>query len=157
MKTNTGVRLALCLGVAALLVCFLTGPVASQDPNQPPTYGSVTLRAGFMPDPRFYDVVAGGPIYTSLGGVNAWVAPRPDFRVYYAAGSYPLTFYVESSADTTLLINLPDGTWVADDDSGGNLNPLIRLAVPQSGRYDIFVGTYRGGTAPARLFVTELR
>ncbi|MCS7045616.1 MAG: caspase family protein [Gemmataceae bacterium] len=133
------------------------GPAAAQpDPNLRPTYGSVKLRAGFLPDPFTKDVVAGGNLRTNLGGVNAFVAKAPDFSLYYEKGQFPLIFYVQSVADTTLLINLPNGTWVADDDSGGGLNPLVRIANPQSGRYDIFVGTFGKNPAPATLFISEL-
>ena len=105
-----------------------------------------------MPDPYATDVVAGGPIHTTLGGVSAYVARAPDFRVHYTAGRFPLTFSVNSSANTTLLINLPNGSWVA---VGGNLNPFIRLTSPPSGQYDIWVGTVSPVTAPAVLNITE--
>jgi hypothetical protein len=129
----------------------------TQDRSLTPTFGSVELHSGFVPDPYVKNVVAGGPIQTNLGGVKSQVANAPDFKLYFTAGRLPLTIYVESAADTTLLINLPDGTWVADDDSGGNLNPLLRFNNPQSGRYDIWVGTYRGGNPPATLKISELR
>lgn len=129
----------------------------SPDPNLNPTFGSTTLKAGFTPDPYVKMLTAGGPLKTSLGGVNAQVAKAPDFRLNYFAGNYPLTIRVESSADTTLLINLPNGQWIANDDAGGNQNPLIRLARPQSGRYDIWVGTYNAGNARATLKITELK
>ena len=54
---------------------------------------------------------------------------QPDIDLNYSAGSYPLTISAESSTDTALLINLPDGTWVCDDDSGGNADPMVRMSV----------------------------
>jgi hypothetical protein len=145
--------------VAAILVGLLVaGPARAQDqpnPNFKPTYGAVTLKAGFLPDPYTKELQAGGQLRTNLGGVNAYVARAPDLSLNYTKGSYPLTFHVKSVGDTTLLINLPDGSWIADDDSGGNLDPLIRIAKPQSGRYDIFVGTYRKGIIAATLHITE--
>jgi Caspase domain len=84
------------------------------------------------------------------------VAKAPDFSLQYTKGQYPLTFKVKSVGDTTLLIILPDGKWVADDDSGGGFDPLIRLANPQSGRYDIYVGTHRKDPLPATLYITEV-
>lgn len=156
MNPRIPVFVLFCVAVFGLV--FLSGPAPSaQDPNLPATYGSVNLRAGFMPDPHVRGLVAGGPIPTTLGGVRAYVANAPDYRVYYTAGSYALTFYVTSPADTTLLINMPNGRWVADDDSGGNLNPMLRFANPPSGRYDIWVGTVGTNTAPATLHVTERR
>jgi len=161
MKMFAGRLLSVRVGALAVLVALAgigAAYVAAQNPSLAPTFGSVTLNSGFLPDPVVRNVVAGGTIQTNLGGVNTHVANAPDFRLYYTAGKLPLTIHVESAADTTLLINLPDGTWVADDDSGGNLNPLLKFARPQSGRYDIYVGTFAKGTAPqAALHITERR
>ncbi len=124
-----------------------------------PTYGTVDLKAGFTPDPFVKKVEAGGDVRTDKGGVTAWVAKAPDFRLNYTAGNFALTIYAESDADTTLLINLPDGKWVANDDGPGTgLNPLLKFAKPQSGQYDIWVGTVEGGkTPPAKLMISELK
>jgi hypothetical protein len=157
MKLSTASRLALRLGVVAVVVCLYVGRAEAQNINLRPTFGSVTLKSGFLPDPYVKQLVAGGPIRTNLGGVGAWVANAPDFKLYYTAGRFPLTIYAISRIDTTLLINQPDGTWIADDDSGGNLNPLIRWARPQSGRYDIYVGTFNQGNGQATLYITELK
>jgi hypothetical protein len=102
-------------------------------------------------------VSAGGSKQVTVGGVKMWVGYAPDFSLNYTAGNLPLTFYVRSKADTTLLINLPDGTWMADDDSDGNLNPVLKLARPRSGRYDIWVGTLTPGLPAATLYISELR
>jgi len=125
------------------------------DPNLTPGFGSTTLKVGFEPDPFVKPLGAGGTVKTNLGGLQAYVGRAPDFRLNYTAGSYPLTIRAESNADTTLLIRLPNGKWIADDDSGNNLNPLLRFATPLSGRYDIWVGTLATETAPARLIITE--
>lgn len=146
------------LPIAALaMVLFTVGRAHAQpDPNLKPTYGSVTLKADFLPDPFTTYVVAGGNLKTNLGGVNAYVAKAPDFSLHYTKGNFPLSFTVKSVGDTTLLINLPDGTWVADDDSGGGLDPLLHFANPQSGRYDIYVGTYKKDFVEATLYISEL-
>jgi hypothetical protein len=139
----------------AVVLAAASAAQAQPNPNLKPTYGSVTLKAGFLPDPYVKDLVAGGELRTNLGGVSAYVATAPDFSLHYTKGQYALTFTAKSIGDTTLLVNLPDGTWVADDDSGGNLDPLIRIANPQSGRYDIYVGTYGKNLQDATLHITE--
>ena len=75
-----------------------------------------------------------------------------------SGGSFPLILSVASGADTTLVVNGPDGSWYCDDDGGINgLNPALRFGSPQSGRYEIWVGTYaQGSTQPARLVISEL-
>ena len=75
--------------------------------------GAVLVKAGHV-----VDLQAGGELSTKLGGVKAFVAKAPDFRVNYTKGKFPLTFTVKSPGDTTLLINLPDGTWIADPSRG---------------------------------------
>ena len=148
---------ALCGGLVVLACTHGGGPAQGQDATLKPSFGSVTLKAGFPKDPHVVKLVAGGEIQTNKGGFMHYVAKPPDFSLDYTAGNFALTIYAESKADTTLLINLPDGTWVADDDSGGNLNPLLKFAKPQSGRYDIWVGTIGKDAAPAVLKITELK
>ena len=158
MKIRGG-RLSLSCGTALVAACLCATSAVTQDPKLKPTYGTATLKAGFEPDPYEKKVEAGGDIETELGGVKAWVAKEPDFRLNYTAGKYALTFHVTCEEDTTLLINLPDGKWVANDDGPNNgLNPLLKFAKPQSGQYDIWVGTFdKGKTPPAKLFITELK
>jgi hypothetical protein len=158
MKRFAGIALGLVFSAAALFVYFQANRAAAQDPNLKPEFGSVKLKAGFLPDPYKKELIAGGPIQTDKGGVKAWVANKPDFQLFYMAGKYPLTIHVESKADTTLLVNLPDGTWVANDDQAAdNLNPLLRFAKPQSGRYQIWVGTFNKEEAKATLLITEVK
>lgn len=121
-------------------------------------YGEVVLSAGFQPDPRRITLTAGGTIAAS--GVSASctgsIGEAPDYQVTYSAGSLPLTIRTEAGTDTTLVVNGPDGNWYCDDDSGGGTNARVRFAKPGSGVYDIWVGTYGGGTNPAALVITEL-
>jgi hypothetical protein len=158
MKRSTIGRWALRASAIAVIATLCTLRADTQDPNAKATFGSVELKAGFQNDPYVKELVAGGPIQTKLGGVTAWVSKEPDFRLVYTAGNFPLTIYAESKSDTTLLINLPDGTWIADDDSGGFPNPLIKIAKPKSGRYEIWVGSFKENELPkAVLKITELK
>ncbi len=131
------------------------------DISASPRYGTVNLSAGFIPDPRSIDLRAGGTYDASdfdLGNscVGYIAAGQPDVRVNYQAGSWPLSFQVESDADTTLLINGPDGRWYCNDDMN-SLNPEVIFNAPSSGQYDIWVGTYRDeSTRAATLDITEL-
>lgn len=143
---------AISLGLGA---CATAG--GQLDPFATPTYGQVTLNAGFTPDPYLADVVAGGTLDASGlgGGCTGAIASSPDFRLTYRAGSYPLSFAAISGSDTTLVINGPDGQYHCDDDSGGDGDPFISFSRPQSGVYDIWVGVYGGGTADAVLYISE--
>jgi hypothetical protein len=158
MRMSRRCQFVLSFGSVSFLAFCWAGRADTQDINLVPTFGSISLKQGFTPNPFLKEVIAGGAIQTTLGGVKAWVANAPDFQLNYEAGKfpYPLEIRVESPVDTTLLINLPDGTWIADDDSGGNLNPLLRFARPQSGRYDIYVGTFEKELGKATLIIREL-
>jgi hypothetical protein len=125
----------------------------------PPAFGEISLSAGFTPDPFTVDLVAGGNIdaFEAIGG-NCYgsIAEAPDYRLQYSAGGFPLILSVLSGNDTTLVVNGPDGSWYCDDDSAGNLNPMVRFDNPSSGQYDIWVGTFGGGTANATLNISEI-
>lgn len=122
-------------------------------------FGEVYLSAGFTPDPHRVNITAGGSINTSTvaSDCRGQVSAAPDYQITYTAGSLPLSIRTDSSTDTTLLVSGPGGEWYCDDDSAGNRNAEVRLSKPASGVYDIWVGTYGGGTASADLIITERR
>lgn len=157
MNLRTELRTSGVVAVGAL-ICLAIDPVGSQDLRLKPTFGVVSLRAGFKDDPHVVMVDAGGEKPSKEAGVTAWVSNAPTYRVNYAAGKYVLTIKAECvDEDTTLLINTPDGKWIANND-GENTgkNPSIRFQRPQSGQYDIWVGTLKQGVTPkTRLIVTE--
>jgi hypothetical protein len=151
-------RLLLTVG----LLTAVAGPALAQpDYSRRPSFGTLNLTGGFPNDPRIVNLTAGGTLdAATLGpGCLGSVANSPDYRVNYTAnGGLPLIFSVASDADTTLVINGPDGTWHCDDDGGEQgVNPAIRFQSPQSGQYDIYVGHYnQGRRIPARLYISEL-
>ena len=145
--------------LAAVAAIAVTGAGLAQDPGAAPAFGSVSLDVGFTPDPYTVDITSGGTINArNLGGnCRGWVARAPDFDLYYGAGSLPLTIAADSNSDTTLVINGPDGRWYCDDDGGDGLNPEITFGSPQSGLYDIWIGSYsEGDYADATLSISEL-
>ena len=146
--------------VAAVAALAAAGSAAAQDWRLPANYGAVTLYAGFTPDPFAVNVTAGGTIDAASSvssSCRGWISAAPDFELTYSAGSLPLAISVNSNADTTLVINGPDGRWYCDDDGGANgLNPSLRWDSPPSGTYDIWVGSYNGQPAAAVLGISEL-
>jgi len=142
-----------------LALSFASGASMAQDPSAQPSYGSVNLDAGFTPDPYTVDITSGGAQDASMlpGNCRGWVADAPDFDLYYQAGSYDLTIAAVSDSDTTLVINSPDGSWYCNDDGGEGLNPLMTFNNPQSGLYDIWIGSYsEGDFASAVLSISEV-
>jgi hypothetical protein len=127
------------------------------DAGMTATYGEINLRSGFTPDPRRIPLRAGGPVpaANASDGCRGSIARAPDYQITYTAGRQPLIVRTESATDTTLVINDPDGVWHCDDDSRGEGNAEVHLDKPSAGVYDIWVGTFGGGTAAATLILTE--
>lgn len=151
-------RLISALALAATLA--LPGAAAAQNASLAANFGEVRLSAGFTPDPHRVSLTAGGSIdaYTDTNLPAACVgdiSDAPDYEVTYDAGSLPLVFRTRSSTDTTLIINGPDNRWYCDDDSWGDGDAEVRFNRPASGTYDVWIGTFNGGTASAALLITE--
>jgi len=153
------------IAIAAAAAVFLTPGVslaqkagAAPDINRAPNYGSVSLDAGFTPDPWTRSIMAGGsvPASTARSGCEGSVSVAPDLQLNYDAGSANLTIRAIASEDTTLLINTPGDQWICDDDGGGDLNPQVVISEPESGRYDIWVGTYNDDMVQSTLEISEL-
>lgn len=152
---------------AALATVAVASTASAQDTEiswaGEPTFGEHVVETGFMPDPMEIALTAGGEgdsstLQTADGPCNAGsIATTPDVRVQFTAGELPLRFFVDTEGtDTTLAINAPDGEWYCVDDSVG-LHPLIDFEAPESGQYDIFVGTYVADEYPeVTLKITEL-
>ena len=146
--------------LAAAVLLAAAVPAAAQDFNATPNYGTLNLRTGFTPDPSVIRVQSGGSLdaHSIDSSCAGFITSAPDVRLTFQAGSLPLIISVASRADTTLIVNGPDGRWYCDDDGGVNgLNPAVRFNHPASGRYEIWVGTYgHAALQDARLNISEL-
>ena len=120
------------------------------DPTAAPTFGLLTLASGFSPDPTELPMVAGGDVDVfsmNLGTqCRGFVAAAPDARVAYTAPGRFLRIFYQSEQDTTLIVRLPDGSFVCNDDFPSTLDPLVDINAPVAGTYDIWVGTFSPST-----------
>ncbi|WP_052769020.1 hypothetical protein [Aurantiacibacter marinus] len=134
----------------------------------PATFGSVKLVGGNLSAPNGTAIeqllTAGGSIAAGAATdaeCYGMIARAPDYDVYYdstrSRTTTTLMITTLSQADTTLVINGPNGEWYCDDDSGGSFNAHVAFAAPVSGLYNIWVGTFDSSTAPATLVVSEAR
>jgi hypothetical protein len=148
--------------VAGLFLLMLsTVPAQAQQPNWrgTPTYGTISLSSGFTPDPQRRSVRAGGSRAVPFQGCRGYIhMDAPDLDLNYRSGSYPLSIETDASTDVTLLVYTPNGEWICDDDSGEGTNARLEFNTPQSGNYNIWVGTYSsaGGTPNASVVFSEL-
>lgn len=130
-------------------------------PNDTPLYGSISLRAFFLPDPRSVRITGGGSISANdaLGsGCFGYITSAPSYRLRWSGISSFLRFYFESSSDTTMVVRAPNGRYYCDDDSHTGTNPQISFSNPLAGTYDIWIGSYSSGGSPrGRLYISELR
>ena len=160
MKTRILVSFAaLAFSATAVAQDAPTSQPSGPDLSLDATFGSIELETGFMPDPHAIEMAAGGPLDASGLGVGCvgYIAVAPDVELTYEAGdTFPLHIYAVSEADTTLVVNLPDGSWACNDDASG-FNPLLSMESPMSGVYDIYVGHYDSAdTPPAVLNISEI-
>jgi len=151
-------RFANCL---ILAISFgMATPAVAQDANADPNFRTINLRTGFTPDPQVISIRSGGEINAQSisSACNGFISSAPDVRLNFTAGALPLILSVAAGADTTLVVNGPDGRWYCDDDGGVNgNNPMVRFNAPQSGRYQIWIGTYGNSSLqPGQLNISEL-
>ncbi|MGY6628105.1 MAG: peptidase S1 [Oceanicaulis sp.] len=147
------------LVTAAFAATALVGVASAQNFSLNPSYGTVALSGGFTPDPYIINLQAGGGIAARnvSSSCAGYIADAPDVRLQFSAGSLPLIISTNARADTTLVINGPDGSWYCDDDGGQGFNASIRFNNPRSGQYDIWVGTFSSGQLqPAGLYISEI-
>jgi len=120
-------------------------------PQAPPAYGSVSLRSGFMPDPHVLSGnVMSGPIQGGQvsGGCRGYYQPNPSHTLMAPTGFRQIRFLVNSGVDTTLLVMLPNGQILCDDDGGEGLNPVVTTASPP-GAIRVWVGGYSASASGA--------
>lgn len=114
---------------------------------------TISLGAGFLPDPRTARGTTGGSVRaTGRGrGCIGLVSETPNVLLNVTSG-VGLDISVESDVDATLLIEGPDGVW-CDDDSAGNLDPRLTRWF-REGEYRIHVGDH-GDSGHYLLSITE--
>ncbi len=129
------------------------------NPAGEPRYGAYSFAPGFSPAPFTLDVVSGGDVAVKplalADNCLGYAASDPDVAVELSAGFDRLTLLVASEEDTTLIVNLPNGSWSCNDDSNG-LNPALVYHNAMPGAYQIWIGSYAPDTYDeAQLYISE--
>lgn len=123
-----------------------------------PAFGALDLAPGFDAAAATIQLQAGGPDAMSVTGPGCAgyiTSAAPSVNVQYAGGGARLALYVRSDVDATLLVNLPSGEWICNDDYDA-LNPALVFDQPEAGLYNVWVGAYTGGEpTPATFVATE--
>lgn len=148
-------------GILTVLLSVLLPAIGlAQDFSLSPINGSIVLSGGFSPDPNVIAVAAGGSREASnaSSSCNGYVTDAPTYSLNFEPGSLGLGIYINADFDTTILINDPTGDWLCNDDYPElNLDGGWYFDNPESGRYDIWVGTYSesDSSRTAMLAITE--
>lgn len=125
---------------------------------QPSNFGTITLAAGFQPDPNVAAGTSGGQraASTMLQGCQGFISNTPDHILNLRTNFTFIRIFAESAADTTLVIQGPDGRVQCDDDTFQR-NPAVQ-GPQNAGQYRVWVGSYRQGENSAyQLKITELQ
>lgn len=112
----------------------------------------VTATGPALYTPMTYQVAAGGAQDVGLCGLpiyaSGFVAAQPNLSFFLSEmQDYArLEIQVQSTCDSVLLVRAPDGSWYFDDDSNGNLDPMLDIygRAMLNGRLDVWVGTFGG-------------
>ncbi len=145
--------------VVLLLAALTVSARDGLNPAGEPRYGSHLLAPGFSPAPARYDALSGGDIdVRSLNlGDNClgYAASDPDFLIELTGEFARITFLNASAQDTTLIINLPNGSWACNDDTNG-LNPALVFHNAPLGGYRVWIGSYAAeANDESALYISE--
>ena len=148
--------------LAAVAILLGTAGVAAACPAwQNGGFSSFYTTGSDLYLPNNYNVVAGGNV--SLRNCN-WnhtgflTSPSTvQFRIDGLEQYGRIQFRAVSNCDTVLFIYDSRGEPWFDDDGLGNFNPELTMLNPASGIYNVWVGTYGGGTCNAQLQVETWR
>jgi hypothetical protein len=124
----------------------------------PPVQGRIQIRGALRRNEvrtaRISNATQSASAIHGQGTCRGWIAERPTYVVQLTDPQPFLRFYLNSAADTTLVIQYPDGHVACSDDSYSTLQPSIEGAFP-AGTYYVWAGIYRSGMErPFRLSIT---
>jgi hypothetical protein len=122
----------------------------------------IQLRRGFLPDPRFREGSAGGPIDAgALGGsCRGYVTARPTHLITLLEPFDFLQLYLELPPETprevTLIVQTPEGRFLCD--VGTRALPDVSQESWSEGVYRVWIGTIDEGIVREhRLGISEIR
>lgn len=150
----TRYQFASSLAALAMGGCCFTGGVGGAGSGQ-----GFSLAPGFVPDPQTATGTAGGLTdASSLGpGCRGFIAATPN-HVLTATAPFPnLIIAVNGgSADLTLVVQRPDGSYLCNDDADG-LHPMVSGPFA-AGEHRIFIGSYNAQAVGSayRIGISEL-
>ena len=125
---------AILLAISTFSASCALAPLAANATNLfDPTVSSTTTADGSS-------LELDGTLNDTNGNSQPWTA-----ELYAGAGECLRLFVTSTAFDAKLTVIAPNGTVYRDDDSGGSLRPLVRVAsTPVQGWYTVQVAHYAG-------------
>jgi hypothetical protein len=129
-------RSFMVLTAGAIALGLSAGAANANTVSLNPGFGSIELKGTAGGGTPMRDIA--GRSDTSTGGCIGFAGGQPDQVLRLNAGFKDLTVLAQSSADTTLVVKGPGGTWCNDDFQGKNAGLDGQW---QAGEYRVWVGT----------------
>ena len=158
---------SLIFGVALLLSTLTAGTALAQSDAgaaanpEPSAYITLDLKAGFVLDPFLVSVNGGGEVDASTldEACVGFINDAPVMKVNWEGTADFIDIFFYSDTDPTLVVQLPDGSYVCADDANENLlDPELTVEKPAAGEYKIWVGSFdEGHLLPGLLVITAKR
>ncbi len=130
-------------------------PVAAKSKRR---FGTVTLHAGFSPDPHVVHGTTKGEVLASAlhKKCKAWISEQPDYLLESETAFFRLYILARSQDDIALVARDPDGKVVCSRDRKGTNSPSVQADLPL-GTTELWVGvTRKGATAKYSLGFSEI-
>ena len=119
---------------------------------------TLNLTAGYAMDPFLVSIEGGGTIDASaLGeGCSGYVNEAPALSMDWEGDADFAEFFYLSDHDPVMVIETPSGEFLCADDANEQLlDPVIELANPEQGVYNVWIGTFdEGQRFPGILVIT---
>ncbi len=144
MKRILTVVTALVMSVLVVGVALAQTDDAVDNP-EPSAYITLNTSAGFALDPFLVSVNGGGEVDASTldEACVGWVNDKPVIEATWDGEAEFFDVFFYSDFDPTLVIKLPDGSFLCNDDTNDNLlDPTVRIESPKSGTYEIWIGSF---------------
>lgn len=129
--------------------------------SAPAAFLTMNLRAGFPLDPFIVSLNGGGEVDASTLDAECvgFISEAPTFAVNWEGTAEFFDIFYYSDFDPTLVLQLPDGSFLCNDDASDNiLDPELIIESPAEGQYTLWVGSYdEGQIIPGLLVITANR
>jgi hypothetical protein len=128
-----------------IATAFAPAAFAQEAEKAPEAFLSINLAAGFPLDPFLVSVNGGGGVAASTFSeeCKGFVNDAPTITVDWSGEADFVETFFYSDHDPVLLVELPDGSYLCNDDANPLLlDPVVEIDNPQNGRYNIWVGSY---------------